>query len=60
VAAVAILAEVRPLFAQASPPPAGGTTVVIAPTRPLYFEAAIVVVLSGLALFAVCRSSRRN
>lgn len=40
-------------------PPAGGSSVVV-PGRPLYVEVALVLVLFGAALFAVCRSSRRN
>jgi hypothetical protein len=51
------------LLAQASTTPAapaGKATTVVTASRPLYFEVAIVIVMMGLALFAVCRSSRRN
>ena len=48
------------LFAQQPAAPGSSTTTVVTPSRPLYFEAAIVIVMVGLALFAVCRSSRRN
>jgi hypothetical protein len=44
---------------QAAPAP-GGTTVTAAPARNLVVDAAIVIVMVGIALFAVCRSSRRN
>jgi hypothetical protein len=39
-----------------APPPAPVVTV----SRSWYFEALIVIVMMGLALFVVCRSSRRN
>ncbi|MCA9074982.1 MAG: hypothetical protein KDA93_08120 [Planctomycetaceae bacterium] len=40
------------------PPPAEGPT--ISSGRTWYFEGLIVIVMFGLALFVVCRSSRRN
>jgi hypothetical protein len=43
------------VFAQA-PPPQPAVTV----SRSWYLEAAIVAAMFGLALFVVCRSSRRN
>lgn len=43
--------------AQAPPPPAAPVVTI---SRSWYFEAAIVAVMFGLALFVVCRSSRRN
>lgn len=48
--------------AQEAPPPptpAGGSTVVQM-TRPLWTEAAITIVMLGLALYAVCRNSNRT
>lgn len=49
----------QPLPAQAPAPPAGAETV--APnTSNLLAEWGIVIVGAGVALFAVCRSSRRN
>lgn len=44
-------------IAQPPPPPAAPVVTV---SRSWYFEAAIVVVMVGLALYVVCRSSRRN
>jgi hypothetical protein len=43
----------------AGSPPTGGSTVVVS-GRTLYVEGALVLVMFGAALFAVCRSSRRN
>lgn len=43
----------------AAAPPGGGSSVVVS-GRPLYVEFALVLVLIGAVLFAVCRSSRRN
>lgn len=40
--------------------PAGGASSVVVSGRPLYVEGALVLVLFGAALFAVCRSSNRN
>jgi hypothetical protein len=39
--------------------PTGGSTVVVS-GRTLYVEVALVLIMFGAALFAVCRSSRRN
>jgi len=47
----------RPLFAQAQPK-AGGVTVV--ESKSYVVEAIVVAALFGIALFAVCRSSRRG
>lgn len=44
-------------IAQPPPPPAAP---VVTATRSWYLDAFLVVAVSGLALFAVCRSSRRN
>jgi hypothetical protein len=43
----------------AGAPPGGASSVVVS-GRPLYVEGALVLVLFGAALFAVCRSSNRN
>lgn len=49
------------LLAQApAAPPAGGGSTVIVSGRSLTFEWIITVVMCGLALFVVCRSSNRN
>lgn len=53
------LMSLSTLQAQA-PVPAPPPTQAIPLARSWYFEAAIVVVMMGLALFVVCRSSRRN
>lgn len=56
------VALVAPASAQEAPPaspPAGGSSVVQM-TRPLWTEAAITVVMVGLALYAVCRNSNRT
>lgn len=47
------------LHAQEAPAGGGGTTIVVQGRTP-YLEGAVVLALSGAALFAVCRSSRRN
>ena len=44
---------------QSGAPPTGESTVIVS-GRTLYVEGALVLVLFGAALFAVCRSSRRN
>jgi hypothetical protein len=44
--------------AQAPTTPASPTPTIT--TRPLYFEVLIVVVMMGVSLYVVCRSSRRN
>jgi hypothetical protein len=49
---------VRAAAVAAQPPPPAAPVVTI--SRSWYLEAAIVVVMMGLALYAVCRSSRRN
>jgi len=46
-------------IAQPQPPPPPAAPVVTI-SRSWYFEAAIVASVCGLALFVVCRSSRRN
>ena len=56
-AAALLLALSSPLLAQA-PAPAPAPAPVV--TRSLTLEYIIVVVMIGAALFAVCRSSRRN
>lgn len=56
VAAVMLLLSPAQLLAQAAPPAAPAVTV----GRNLTLEFIIVVVMIGLALFAVCRGSRRN
>lgn len=43
-----------------SVPPAGGGTTIVVSGRNLTFEWIITVVMCGLALFVVCRSSNRN
>jgi hypothetical protein len=43
--------------AQAPPPPAAPVVTI---SRSWYLEAVIVAAMFGLALFVVCRSSRRN
>lgn len=50
------------LLAQApvAPAPSGGSTTIIVSGRTLTFEWAITIAMCGLALFVVCRSSRRN
>ena len=49
------------LLAQApSAPPAGGATTIIVQGRSLAFEWIITIAMCGVALFVVCRSSRRN
>ena len=53
--ALASFAAPAALYAQI-PPPAPAPTV----ARSWFFEALIVAVMTGLALFVVCRSSRRN
>ena len=57
VAGLGLLLTVLLLQAQAPPPPAAP---VVSISRSWYVEAAVVAVMFGLALFAVCRSSRRN
>lgn len=39
---------------------APGSTTVVSSSRSMVFEATITVVFAGAALYAVCRSSRRN
>jgi hypothetical protein len=51
-------AQEPPAAPQPGAAPPGDSVVV--PGRPLYVEGALVLVLFGAALFAVCRSSRRN
>ena len=48
------------LLAQAPAAPPGGGSTVIVSGRSLTFEWIITVVMCGLALFVVCRSSNRN
>ena len=47
-----------PVAAQTPTTPASPTPTVT--SRPLYFEVLIVVVMMGVSLYVVCRSSRRN
>lgn len=49
-----LLLTAAPVLAQES------TTTVIAPSRSYLLDGAIVIGLFGLAVFAVCRSSRRS
>lgn len=50
-----------PVWAQTEPAPAApGQSGMVQVTRPLWTEMAITVVMVGLALFAICRSSNRN
>lgn len=59
-AAAAWLITAATTFGQdAAAPPGGGSSVVVS-GRPLYVEGALILVLFGAALFAVCRSSNRN
>ncbi len=44
--------------AQVAPPPPDASK--FATTRSWHFEALIVIVMFGIALYVVCRSSRRN
>jgi hypothetical protein len=55
---VASCAVAVPALAQTPAAPAGATPTMS--SRPLYFEVMIVVVMAGVSLYAVCRSSRRN
>lgn len=48
-----------PALAQQQPPPAAGAQIVVQERIP-YVESLVVAVLCGAAIFAVCRSSRRN
>lgn len=59
VGAAALGQEPASAPSQPAAPPSGGTTVVVS-GRSLYVEGGLVLVLFGAALFAVCRSSRRN
>lgn len=52
-----LLLSAASVFAQPPPPPAAPVVTV---SRSWYFEAVIVAGMCGLALFVVCRSSRRN
>lgn len=52
---VAALLHAVPAWAQSG----GGTTIVVSQRTP-YVESVVVLALCGAALFAVCRSSRRN
>jgi hypothetical protein len=62
VSCVVWLAATGPLFAQAPAAPAapGGGSAVVVSGRSVYGGAFLTLVLSGAALFVVCRSSRRN
>lgn len=53
--AVAAVLYAAPAWAQQE----GGTTIVVSQRTP-YVESVVVLALCGAALFAVCRSSRRN
>ena len=55
-----ICAGASELLAQAPAAPPGGGSMVIVSGRSLAFEWIITVVMCGLALFVVCRSSNRN
>jgi hypothetical protein len=57
-AIIASLLMTCPAVAQVPNTPASPTPTVT--TRPLYFEVMIVVVMIGVSLYVVCRSSRRN
>lgn len=57
VAASLLLPAPAPLFGQTATPT---TPTVVTGGRSLTLEVIVVVVMFGLALFAVCRSSRRN
>ncbi len=48
------------VLAQAPAAPAGGTTTVVVQGRGLALEWIITIAMCGVALFVVCRSSRRN
>jgi hypothetical protein len=52
-----LLLSATSAFAQPPPPP---TAPVVTVSRSWYLEAVIVAGMAGLALFVVCRSSRRN
>ena len=56
-----LLAALLPLAGFAYAQEGGGSGTQVIESRPsLAAEIIIVVIMSGLALFAVCRSSRRN
>jgi hypothetical protein len=56
-----LLLSATSVFAQpAQPPPPPPSGPVVTVSRSWYLEAAIVAGMCGLALFVVCRSSRRN
>lgn len=57
-ALVVLLLSAGPAVAQTPTAPASPTPTVT--TRPLYFEVMLVVVMIGVSLYVVCRSSRRN
>ncbi len=46
--------------AQQAVPPAPGGSNVVTLTRPLWMETALTLLMIGLALFVVCRSSNRS